>query len=62
MSVSEIIAGAVDKSVATVARAARRMLERVPPEKKAAAPQPRRSKGWRRHVRALKAKNRTARS
>lgn len=61
-AVTDRVAAALDRGVATVARAARRALERIAPETEAeAAPAPRharKSKGWRRHIRAAKARDR----
>ena len=66
MAISDLVAAAIGKPVAKVARAARHALERIAPEadaEAAAAPRPaRKSKGWRRHVRAAKARQRGSRA
>ncbi len=63
MAISDLLNAAIDKPIATAARVARRTLERILPEKRAAAPSPavRKSKGWRRHLRKVKAQQRDAR-
>ncbi|MFC7476758.1 hypothetical protein ACFQS7_20490 [Dankookia sp. GCM10030260] len=62
MALSELVNAALGKSVARVARATRKALERLSPEAEAAAPKPapRKSKGWRRHLRQAKAGGRGA--
>jgi hypothetical protein len=61
MAISALVNSAVGKPVAAAARLARRALERINPmaEGKAAAA-PRKSKGWRRHMRKAKARERGA--
>jgi hypothetical protein len=64
MAISDLVNAAIGKPVARVARAARRALERLTPEAKTEstlAP-PRKSKGWRKHVRAAKAHQRGSRA
>jgi hypothetical protein len=64
MAISDLVTAAIAKPVAIAARAARRALERLTPETEAAPPahQARKSKGWRRHVRASKARQRGSRT
>lgn len=64
MAISDLVTAAIGKPVARVARAARQALERITPEAETAAtPRPaRKSKGWRRHVRAAKARQRGSRA
>ena len=60
-SVSDLVSTAINKPVAAAARLARRALERIAPETGAKAKAaPRKSKGWRRHVRRAKARQRGA--
>lgn len=65
MAISDLVTNVIDKSVAKVARAARHALERIAPDangEAAATPRPvKRSKGWRKHLRAEKARGRGAR-
>lgn len=63
MAIADVVTSAVDRSVARVARATRHALERIAPEAgAAAAPRPaRKSKGWRKHVRATKGRERDSR-
>ena len=57
VAVSDLVSAAVDKPVAAAARLARRALERIAPETEAKAKAaPRKSKGWRKHVRRAKAR------
>ena len=57
VAISDLLNAAIGKPVATAARAARRVLERITPETEAAAPPvARKSKGWRRHLRKVKAR------
>jgi hypothetical protein len=58
MAISDLVTATIGKPVARVVRAARRALERITPEDETAAPPrpARKSKGWRRHVRAAKVK------
>jgi hypothetical protein len=59
MAISDLVTAAIGKPVARAARAARRALERIAPEVGAVTqPSPRKSKGWRRHVRETKARQR----
>jgi hypothetical protein len=60
MTISEMLSAAVGKPVATAARAARQALERIAPAKEAMTPPrtARKSKGWRKHLRAAKAQQR----
>ena len=64
MAISDLVTAAIGKPVARAARAARHALERIAPEAEVAAtPRPaRKSKGWRRHVRAAKARQRGSRA
>ena len=60
-AISDVVSAVVNKPVAAAARLARRALERFAPEtegKTQAAP--RKSKGWRKHVRRAKARQRSA--
>ncbi len=58
VAISDLLNAAIGKPIATAARAARRVLERIGPETEAATPPPgpRKSKGWRRHLRKVKAR------
>jgi len=57
MTVSDLVNAAINKPVAAAARFTRHALERIAPEARAEAPAaPRKSKGWRRHVRQMKAR------
>ncbi len=61
--VSDLVSAVVNKPVAAAARFARRALERLNPEAEAegkAQTAPRKSKGWRKHVRKVKASQRGA--
>ena len=61
-AISELVGAVINKPVAAAARLARRALERIPsPEtgEKAQA-RSRKSKGWRKHVRRAKARQRGA--
>jgi len=61
-TVSDLVSAAINKPVAAAARLARRALERLNPpeaEEKAKAA-PRKSKGWRKHMRKVKARQRGA--
>jgi hypothetical protein len=66
MAISDLVGTALNKPVAAAARLARRALERIAPlgegqaERKTRAA-PRKSKGWRKHVRRVKARERSAR-
>lgn len=63
MAISDLVTAAIGKPVARAARAARQALERLTPEAAATAPAaPRKSKGWRRHLRATKARQRGTRA
>jgi hypothetical protein len=64
MTVSDLVNAAINKPVAAAARLARHALERMASEARgeAEAPAaPRKSKGWRRHVRQMKARQHGAR-
>ena len=65
MAISDLVSALVDKPVAAAARLARRALERIAPAvegKAEAAPRKtKRSKGWRKHVRRVKASEQSAR-
>ena len=62
--ISDLVGAVVNKPIAAAARLARRALERIPsPEaggKAEADAPPRKSKGWRKHVRQTKANQATA--
>ena len=64
MVISDLVNAAIGKPVAAAARAARRALERIAPEKPAAAAPitARKSKGWRRHLREEMARQRGLRT
>jgi hypothetical protein len=62
MALYDLVSGAIGTSVAKVARAARHALERIAPETDATPPPARKSKGWRKHLRATKAHERRSRS
>lgn len=63
MAISDLVNAVIDKPIARAARAARRALERIAPEAAAQPPpQARKSKGWRRHVREAKARQRSSRA
>jgi hypothetical protein len=63
-AISDAVSAVLNKPVAAAARLARRALERVAPEtegKAEAAPRkPKGSKGWRKHVRGVKARQQGA--
>ncbi|MBD0270671.1 MAG: transposase [Acetobacteraceae bacterium] len=60
-AISDLVSAVVNKPVAAAARLARRALERIAPETGGAAEAaPRKSKGWRKHVRRAKARQRSA--
>ncbi len=61
-TVSDLVSAAINKPVAAAARLARRALERInPPAAEGKAESvPRKSKGWRKHVRRVKARQRGA--
>jgi hypothetical protein len=63
-AISDLVSAVVDKPVAAAARLARRALERIAPvaEGKAEAVprKTKRSKGWRKHVRRVKARQQSA--
>jgi hypothetical protein len=62
MAISNLVSAAINKSVAAAARLARRALERITPETVEKAPAaPRKSKGWRKPMRRVKARERAAR-
>ncbi|MDO9706739.1 hypothetical protein [Paracraurococcus lichenis] len=63
MAISDLVTAAIGKPVARAARAARQALERLTPEAPGAVtPRPaRKSKGWRRHLRGVKARERAPR-
>ena len=61
-AVSDLVSAVVNKPVAAAARLARRALERIAPEAEGKAEAaPRKSKGWRKHVRRVKASQQGAR-
>jgi hypothetical protein len=63
-AISDAVSAVVSKPVAVAARLARRALERIAPleaEGKAEAAAPRKSKGWRKHLRKVKARQRSVR-
>ncbi|TCZ64785.1 hypothetical protein [Roseicella aquatilis] len=61
-TVSDLLDAAINKPVAAAARLARRALERLTPGAEAAtSAAPRKSKGWRRHLRRMKARERSTR-
>jgi hypothetical protein len=62
-AISDVVSAVVNKPVAVAARLARRALERIAPETegKAEAVARRKSKGWRKHLRKVKARGRSAR-
>lgn len=62
MAISDLLNAAIGKPIARAASAARRALERISPAAEAGTPPPpaRKSKGWRRHLRAAKARQRGA--
>jgi hypothetical protein len=61
MAISDLVSAVVSKPVAVAARLARRALERIAPEAEGKAERaPRKSKGWRKHVRRMKARQRSA--
>ena len=66
VAISDLVNAAIGKPVARAARAARRALERLTPETEAAAPlvarKPKSSKGWRKHIREAKARERGSRA
>jgi hypothetical protein len=62
MALYDLVTDTIGKSVAKVARAARHVLERVAPDTAATPPPARKSKGWRKHLRATKARERNGRS
>jgi hypothetical protein len=58
-AISDVVKTVVNKPVAAAARLARRALERIAPEAEGKAEAaPRKSKGWRKHVRRVKARQR----
>lgn len=61
-AISDLVGAAINKPVAAAARLARRALERIPsPDTGGKAEErPRKSKGWRKHVRRAKARQRGA--
>jgi len=62
VTLSGLVSAVIDRPVAKAARAVRKALERIGPEPSVAqAPAaPRKSKGWRRHVRKAKARQSAA--
>ena len=61
MAISDLVSAAINKPVAAAARLARRALERVAPvaeTKVDTSALARKSKGWRRHMRQRKARER----
>ncbi|MBD0274656.1 MAG: hypothetical protein ICV73_22345 [Acetobacteraceae bacterium] len=64
MAISDLVNAAIGKPVARAARAARLALERIVPGTGPATPSrpPRKSKGWRRHVRKAKARGQNPRA
>jgi hypothetical protein len=62
-AISDLVSAVVNKPVAVAARLARRALERIAPETegKPEAAAPRKSKGWRKHLRKAKARQRSGR-
>ena len=61
-AISDLVSAVIDKPVAAAARLARRALERIAPEPEGKAEAaPRKSKGWRKHLRRVKARERDAR-
>jgi hypothetical protein len=66
MAISDLVGAALNKPVAAAARLARRALDRIAPLEEGQAEgktraAPRKSKGWRKHVRRVKARERSAR-
>ncbi|MES2711878.1 MAG: hypothetical protein V4653_09875 [Pseudomonadota bacterium] len=61
MALYDLVSGAIGKSVAKVARVARHALERIAPDADATQRPARKSKGWRKHMRAKKASERSTR-
>ena len=66
MAISDLVGTALNKPVAAAARLARRALERIAPLEEGQAEgktgaAPRKSKGWRKHVRRVKARERGGR-
>ena len=64
MAISDLVNAAIGKPIARAARAARVALERIAPGTESTTPPrpPRKSKGWRRHVRKAKARGQSPRA